>query len=177
MENVIYIACLRLETLAGEYHYDPCVNPDGLENGEDIKLLACNDLVALQNENEEYFDMLWHDVAPVIFVPVSLEKYRELEDQLNNMMNNAKECIAASVEKMNEALRIMNVPVNKEDLAEQMMNSMLGCAQAGKVLNSSFEIIDRDENYITYDEEDDYDGDEEDYDGDDYEDDYEDDDI
>lgn len=177
MENVIYIACLRLETLAGEYHYDPCVEPDSLENGEPIKLLACNDLVALQNENEEYFDMLWHDVAPVIFVPVSLEKYRELEEQLHNMVKSAQECLEVSAEKMGEALKIMNVPVNKEELMEQMMKNMLGLAQAGKVLNSSFEIIDRDENYITYDEEDDYDGEEEDYDGDDYEDDYEDDDI
>lgn len=177
MENVIYIACLRLETLAGEYHYDPCVEPDSMKSGGPIKLLACNDLVALQNENEEYFDVLWHDVAPVIFVPVSLEKYRELEEQLNNMIKSAQECIEASVEKMAEASRIMNVPVNKEDIAEQMLKSMFGYAQAGKVLNSSFEIIDRDENYITYDEEDDYDGEEEDYDGDDYEDDYEDDDI
>ena len=54
--DTIYIITSRLEKIDGGYDYDPCIDPTNIN---EIKLLACNDLVALQNENIEILDMFY----------------------------------------------------------------------------------------------------------------------
>lgn len=172
MSDLIYIVCTRMERVSGGYHYDPCVDP---KSPTDIKMLACNDLMALQNENLDVIDEL-RNIADVVIVPVPLETYRVLEDELNSLVGKVDTKLDEAVEAMASAYRMMGIKMETEQIKQQMMAQASSCNSAGKVLNENLEIVERDHDYVVA--EDDYDYDDDEYDDDDeYEDeDYEDDD-
>lgn len=175
MDDIIYLVCIKLDRESGGYHYDICINP---EKNDEIEILACNDLVQLQLENMETINALRDMEADVVFVPVSLEKYRELDESLKQMMGSVNENINDAVNKMAEAYKLMSIEVDIESLKSQMMESLTNYGSAGKVLDERLIITDRADDYIMFrDEEAAYepDDDDEDYYDDDYEeDDYED---
>jgi gas vesicle protein len=168
MSDTIYLACIRLEKVNGEFDYDPCVDPDSLD---EIKLLACDNLVALQNENIEALDEL-RDIADVVIVPVTLDVYNELSKQLTELISDVSTKVDSAVSKLKEAYAIMGLEIDEDNTKENMLEDVMTITGgAGKVLNNKFEIVDRADNYVIYEDEDDYDDDYDDYDDDDYEDD------
>lgn len=165
--DTIYIITYRLKKIDGGYYYDPCIDPTNIN---EIKLLACNDLVALQNENIEILDML-NSICDVVIVPVSYEVFSELEKDLKTLLSNAECAINEAVEKMEAAYKVMGIEeFDAEQVKAQMLGQTLSYGNAGKVINDNYQVVDREDNYVIYDEDDDYDEDDED-DYDDFDDD------
>lgn len=171
MENMIYLACIKMDKISGGYDLDPCIDPT---SPDEIKMIACNDLIALQLENKDALNALGM-IGDVLIVPVSLGIYNELNAELNNLMENVDKKLDEAVTNMVQAYKIMNVEVDADEIREQMMESLTNFGSAGKVLNENLEIVERADNYVVYGEDDDYEDD--DYEDDDYADDEDDEDY
>lgn len=167
MENIIYLACMQLNKINGDYDLDPCIAPDSKSAP---KMLANTDLVALQLENNEYLSCV-KSMGSLIIVPISIEKYNEMESELNSLMSNIETSVQAAVEKMTEAYRLMNISVDADEMKKAMLEEATNCGSFGKVLNSNLEIVERAVSYVVEDDEDDYDYDDDYEDDEDYEDD------
>jgi len=147
MTNIIYLACVRLEKTSGGYDYDPAIDP---KNPTDIKMLACDDLIALQNENMDALDAL-REIADVVIVPVPLDTYQTLEAELNGVMTQVDEKIEEAANSMAAAYKIMGIEVDINEIKSTMMVQAGNCNGTGKVLNENLEIVDRADDYVTYD--------------------------
>lgn len=169
MSNTIYLACIKLPKINGGYDLDPCIDPT---NQEDIKMLACNDLIALQIENKEALDALRFMECDVVIAPISLETYISLENELKDMLKSVNENIAEAAEKMAKAYKLVGIEFNENEIIEKMKSQVTANGSSGKVLNENLELVERADNYVVYGNNDDYDEDyeedEEDYEEDDF---------
>lgn len=170
MDELIYLVCTRLQKQSGGCDYDPAIDPASSDN---IQMLACDNLVKLQTENEEAIDAL-REIADVVIIPVSLQTYTELDRSLRNVIKDVDEKLDEAAIKMADAYKIMGITVDVKELKERMMTQTTICGSAGKVLNEELQIVDRASDYVTADTSDDYYDDYEDEDEDDFDDDYED---
>ena len=144
MKDTIYVVCMKLERINGEFHYDPCLDPTSQSNPS---LLACDDLIALQTDNSDAIRML-AEMGDVIIVPVSLETYVKLDDELKALLTSVDTQINEAVSKMMEAYKLMNIDCDEKTLKNNMMAELADCGSSGKVLDSKLNIIDRTDDYI-----------------------------
>ena len=72
---------------------------------------------------------------------------------------------------MEAAYKVMGIEeFDAEQVKAQMLGQTLSYGNTGKVINDNYQVVDREDNYVIYDEDDDYDEDDED-DYDDFDDD------
>lgn len=172
MKDIIYVVCMRLQRINGDYHYDPCVDPSSPDK---IQMLSCDNLISLQTENKEAIDML-RMMGDVVIVPLPLDIYTELDKELNSLVSGVNTQIDEAVSKMAEAYKLMNIECDVNTLKTQMMTELTNCGSSGKVLNSDLEIVDRTDDYVLlgdddgYEDEIDEDEDEDNWEDDDWED-------
>lgn len=174
--DIIYIVCVKLEKIDGSFHYDPYVNPEDIK---DIKLLACDNLLSLQNDNKEVIDML-SSICDVIIVPVTLDVYKSLEKELSNLLDNVEKAVDEAVEKIGIAYKTMGIKdFDIDEAKELMLSQALSCGNIGKVIDENCQMVDMADNYVVRDEDDEDDSDytDDDYSEDDYDDDEYDDEI
>jgi len=167
MKDIVYLLARKLTTPDGGVHYDPCITQP--ENSDEIKIIASDDLIGMQNEFADDIEML-RQVVDTIIVPVNTDVYEALNEELNEILDEFKSSMSVAIEKMAEAYKIMGIEFDMAEISDKINSGINKISDVGRVIAEDLTLTDRLPQYVADDYVDELDEFDEDYDG--YDDDY-----
>lgn len=137
--NEIYIYCFQRETQNSQIHYIPLITY--WEN--ERKIMACNNLLQLQNDYEREVILYKLYGYPIVIIEVPFDKYLELSMDLEKYLNENidKNSFLENVKRLKTESLFSNIELDKESIPNNMLKALQLNNNYCKCFNEKLEIV------------------------------------